>query len=88
MITWDAYYRVKEETVWQIAKTLEKMGNINQVLKPSNVQRQTTLQIYNILAIFIRLYDNETWTLKEQYKSRFTGAEVIFKKKTHTLWPQ
>jgi len=63
--------------VWQIDRTLEAMGNINQALKPSNVQRQTTLQIYNTLAIFIRLYDSETWRLKEQYKSRLTAAEVI-----------
>jgi hypothetical protein len=41
--------------------------------------------IYNILAIFTRLYDNETWTLQEQYKSRFTGAEVILKKNSRSL---
>jgi hypothetical protein len=53
------------------------MGNINQALKPSNVQRQTTLRIYKTLVIFIRLYDSETRTLKENYKSRLTAAEVI-----------
>jgi hypothetical protein len=55
---------------------------INQVLKPSKVQRQTRLRTFNTLAIPILLCGSEAWTLKEQDNSRITAAEMKFMRKT------
>jgi hypothetical protein len=47
----------------------------------SKIQKQTRLQIYNTLAITILLYGPETWTQKEQHKSRITAEEMNFFRK-------
>jgi hypothetical protein len=55
-------------------KILTEHRNYNQVLKPSNVQKQTTLGIYNSIAIPNVLCGCKSWTLKVQDKSRMTAA--------------
>jgi hypothetical protein len=50
----------------ELPKFLQTAGINNQVLKPSNVQKQTLL------------YGSENWILKEKDKSRITAAEKKF----------
>jgi hypothetical protein len=76
-----SYEREKDVTT-KISKFLQIAGIINQVLKPSKVQRQTRLIIYNTLAIPILLYGSEAWTLKGRDKPRITAAEMKFMRKT------
>jgi hypothetical protein len=69
-------------------KTFINYGNHHQVLKPSNVHKQTRLWVYNTTAISTLLYGSETWTLKEKDKARITAAEMKCLRKIHTIWPQ
>jgi hypothetical protein len=61
-------YEQEKDATKKLSKFLKITGIINQVLKPSKVQKQTKLQIYNTLAIPTLLYSSEAWTLKEQDK--------------------
>jgi hypothetical protein len=72
----------KKDITSKLSKFLQITGIINHVLKPSKVQKQTSLKIYNTLALPTLLYGSETWTLREQDKSRITAAEIKFMRKT------
>jgi hypothetical protein len=70
----------------KLSKFLQTTGIINQVLKHSNVHKQTTLLIHYTLAIPTLLYDSETWTLNEQDKSSITAAEMkLLRKNTRNI---
>jgi hypothetical protein len=75
-------YETEKDITLKLSKFLQITGIINQVLKPSKVQKQTTLKIYNTLGLPTLLYGSETWTLLEQDKSRITAAEMKFMRKT------
>jgi hypothetical protein len=75
-------YEQENDVSNKLPKFLQIIGIINQVLKPSKVQKQTRLRIYNTLAITTLLHSSETWTLKELDKSRITAAEMKFLRKT------
>jgi hypothetical protein len=62
----------------KLTKSLQITGIIIKAVKPSKVQKQTRLGIHNTSAVRTLLYDSETWTLKEQDKSRITAAEMNF----------
>jgi hypothetical protein len=53
------------------------MGIINRILKPSQVQKHTRLQIHNTLALPTILHRCETWAIREEDKSRMS-AEIKF----------
>jgi hypothetical protein len=76
-----SYEREKDVTT-EVSKFLQITEITNKVLKPSEVQRQTRLRIYNTAAIPILLYGSEAWALKEQDKSRVTAAEMKFMRET------
>jgi hypothetical protein len=62
-------------------KFLQITGIVNQVLKPSKLQKQTRLRIYSTLSIPTLLYGSETWTLMEQDKAIITATRIkVFRK--------
>jgi hypothetical protein len=75
-------YETEKNITSKLSKFFQITGIINQVLKPCEVQKQTRLKIYNTLALPTLLYGSETWTLREQDKSRITAAEMKFMRKT------
>jgi hypothetical protein len=75
-------YETEKDITSKLSKFLQITGIINEVLKPYKVQKQTRLNIYNTLAVPTLLYGSETWTLREQDKSRITAAEIKFMRKT------
>jgi hypothetical protein len=77
-----SYETKKKDITSKLSKFLQITGIINQVLKRSKVQKQTRLKIYNTLALPTLLYGGETWTLREQDKSRTTAVEMKFMRKT------
>ena len=51
-------------------------GNINNTLKPTSVQKPSTIEVYNALVFPILLYDKESWTPKQKDKKRPTSIEM------------
>jgi hypothetical protein len=60
------------------------VGNVNNVLKPTLVQRQSGLKIQNIIDIPSLLYGCEIWTLKQGDIRRLKTAEMKFMRHTAT----
>jgi hypothetical protein len=73
-----SYEKCSKQTI----KILADHRNYQSILKPSKVQKEARLQIYNTVAISTLLYGCEIWTLKEQDKSEITAAEMKFLRKT------
>jgi hypothetical protein len=51
-------------------------GLINTIFKPSKVQKQTRIQIYNTLTLPTLLYGSENWTIKANDKTRISASEM------------
>jgi hypothetical protein len=60
----------------KISKYSKIMGVINNVLKPSLVQKQTRIRIYKTLARPMLCYGSEAWTIRKSDKSRITACEI------------
>jgi hypothetical protein len=56
------------------------MGIINQIFKPSLVQKYTRIKIYKSLARPIITYGSEAWTICKSDRTRITANEMKFKK--------
>ena len=63
------------------ATFLQITGVISRTLKFSQVQKHTRMNIYNALALPTVQYGCETWTIREQDKSRMS-AEIKFVRRT------
>jgi hypothetical protein len=72
----------------KISKYSKTMGIINNVLKPSLVQKHTHIRIYKTLARPMLSYGSEAWTTRKSDKSRITACEIKFKHRTagYTNW--
>jgi hypothetical protein len=66
----------------KISKFLKITGLNNTIFKPSKVQKQTGIQIYNTLNLPTLLYGSENWTMKSNDKTRVTAAEMRFMRTT------
>jgi hypothetical protein len=66
--------------IWQskISKFVKVTGVINQVLKPSQVQRHTRLRVYKTLARPVLAYGSEAWTIRKADERRLTTAGMRF----------
>ncbi|KAJ4428831.1 hypothetical protein ANN_25824 [Periplaneta americana] len=64
------------------------MGMINNIMKPSLVQRHTRIRLYKILARSVLCYGSEAWTLRKKDESRITANEMKFMRYTagYTKW--
>jgi hypothetical protein len=64
------------------------MGIINNVLKPSLVQKHTRIRIYKTLARPMLCYGSEAWTIRKSDESRITACEMKFMRRTagYTKW--
>ena len=60
-------------------------GVINQVFKPSQVQRHTRLKIYKTLARPILTYGSEGWIFQKTNEKRLTAAEMRLMRTTGCL---
>jgi hypothetical protein len=58
------------------------MGIINQIFKPSLVQKHTRIKVYKNLARAILTYGSEDWTICESDETRITANEMKFLRRT------
>jgi chromosome condensin MukBEF complex kleisin-like MukF subunit len=58
------------------------MGIINQIIKPSLVQKHTLINIYKTLARPILTYGSESWIICKSDRARITANEVKFLRRT------
>jgi hypothetical protein len=75
-------YEGEKDIDVKISKFLKIAGLINTIFKPTKVQKQTRIQIYNTLALLTLLYGSENWTMKANDKTRITAAEMRFMRTT------
>jgi hypothetical protein len=54
------------------------MGIINQIFKPSLVQKHTRIKVYKTLARPILTYGSEAWTICKNDRTRITDNEIKF----------
>ncbi|PSN54103.1 hypothetical protein C0J52_03114 [Blattella germanica] len=62
----------------KITKYTKITGVINQVFKPSQVQRHSRLKIYKTLARPVLTYGSEAWIFQKTNEKRLTAAEMRF----------
>jgi hypothetical protein len=62
----------------KISKYSKTMGMINNVLKPSLVQKHTRIHIYTTLAHPMLCYGSEAWTIQKSDERRITACEMKF----------
>jgi hypothetical protein len=55
---------------------LKITGILNNVFRPQKPLKKTRLKLYNIVALPVLLYGNETWTIKVRDARRITAAEM------------
>jgi hypothetical protein len=79
---WSVLYQNEKHITGKISKFLQMTGIIDRILKSSQVQKYTRLEICNILVLPTLLYGRETWAMKEQDKSGTTSAETKFMMRT------
>jgi hypothetical protein len=73
------YFIPNEKAVTvKVSLFLQVTGIINRTLKSSQVQKQTSLTIYNTLALPTVLYGWETQAVAEQDKYRIKSGETRF----------
>jgi hypothetical protein len=60
------------------SKYSKTMGMINNVLKPSLVQKHTRIHIYKTLAHPMLCYGSEAWTIRKSDERRITACEMKF----------
>jgi hypothetical protein len=75
-------YEGEKDIDVKISKFLKITDLINAIFKPSEVQKQTRIQIYNTLNLPTLLYGSENWTMKANDKTRITAAEMRFMRTT------
>jgi hypothetical protein len=54
------------------------MGIINQIFKPSLVQKHTRIKVYKTIARSVLTYECEAWTIYKSDKARITANEMKF----------
>jgi hypothetical protein len=54
----------------KISKFFKFTGAINQVFKPSQIQRNTSLKVYKTLARPVLAYGNEAWTIRKARRKK------------------
>jgi hypothetical protein len=81
-------YEGEKDMPSKLSKFVQTIGVINQVFKPSLVQRHTRLNIYRSLARPVLIYGSEAWTIRNADEKRLQAAEMKFIRKTAglTLW--
>jgi hypothetical protein len=57
-------------------------GVINNVFKPSLVQKHTRIQGYKTLARPVLSYGSEAWTIKKKEETRLQASEMKFMRRT------
>jgi hypothetical protein len=72
----------------KIPKYSKTMGIINNVLKPSLVQKHTHIRIYKTLSRPMLCYESEAWTIRKCDESGITAYEMKFMCRTagYTKW--
>ena len=67
----------------------ELLGILNNIFKPTLVQKFARIKVYNELALAILLYGSEIWALKKKDKTFVYKWDEIFQNSLfHTFWPQ
>jgi len=72
----------------KITRYNKTMGIINNIIKPSLVQKHTRIRLYKTLARPVLCYGSEAWTLRKKDESRITANEMKFMRYTagYTKW--
>ena len=52
------------------------------MFRPQKTLKETTIKLYNTLALPVLLYGSETWTIKPRDARRITAAEMKYMRRT------
>jgi hypothetical protein len=66
----------------KITKYTKSMGLINEVLKPTLVQKYIQICLYKTLALPVLCHGSEAWTIRKGDSSRLTACEMKFTRRT------
>jgi hypothetical protein len=69
---------MKKGIAVKVSNFLQITGIINTTVKPSQIQKHTTLKSYNTLELPVVLYRCETGAIGKKDKSRITSVETKF----------
>jgi hypothetical protein len=61
---------------------LKITGILNNVFRQHKTLKNTTIKLYNTLALPVLLYGSETWTVKARDARRITAAEMKCMRRT------
>ncbi|KAJ4449257.1 hypothetical protein ANN_00654 [Periplaneta americana] len=75
-------YEEEKDLNEKIIKFNRAMGIINQIFKPTLVQKHTRTRIYKTLARPILYFGSEAWTIRNIDSQRLTAAEMRFMRRT------
>lgn len=75
-------YEEEKDLNEKIIKFNRAMGIINQIFKPTLVQKHTRTRIYKTLARPILCFGSEAWTIRNIDSQRLTAAEMRFMRRT------
>ena len=67
---------------FKLKNFLKITGILNNVFRPQNTFKKTTIKLYNTLALPILLYGSETVTIKVSDSRRITAAEMKYMRRT------
>jgi hypothetical protein len=81
-LSYNLSYSDAKDMAIKISKFVKFTGAINQVFKPSQIQRNTRLKVYKTLARPVLTYGNEAWTIRKTNERRLTTAEMRFMRRT------
>jgi hypothetical protein len=65
---------------------LKITGIMNNVFRPQNTLKRTTIKLYNTLALPVLLYGSETGTIKARDARRITAAEMKYMRTAGYTW--
>jgi hypothetical protein len=67
---------MKKDITVKVSEFLQITEIISRTLKPSQVQKHSTLKTYSSLALLTSVYGCEAWSTREHDNSRITSAET------------
>ena len=74
----EIFFQNEKDTQQKLAKFAQILGILNNICKPTLVQKFAGITVYNALVLPILLYEREIWNLRKKDKKRLTSIEIKF----------
>jgi hypothetical protein len=75
-------YENEKDNQQKLAEFAQMLGILNNIFKPTLVQKSSRIKVYNALTLLILLYGSENWTFRQKDKKRLISIETNFFKRT------